>query len=94
MELRFFDDPAEFLDATGEYLAVEPVVSTVVATVAERINRERSAGVPWPTGVPCWFVAVVQDGEVVGAGMRTATFGAYPLFLLPMPDEAAASSHV
>ena len=89
MELRFFEDPGEFLDATGDYLAVQPVVSTVVATVAERINRDRAAGVPWPKGVPCWFVAVVQDGDVVGAGMRTATFGAYPLFLLPMSDEAA-----
>jgi GNAT superfamily N-acetyltransferase len=64
-------------------------VSTVVATVAERIVRERAAGIPWPVGVPCWFVAVLQDGDVVGAAMRTAPFGAYPLFLLPMPEDAA-----
>src|SRR6478735_4133135 len=89
MEMQFFDDPGEFLHATGQHLAEQPVMSTVVATVAERIVRERSAGIPWPDGVPCWFVAVLQDGEVVGVGMRTATFGAYPLFLLPMPDEAA-----
>jgi GNAT superfamily N-acetyltransferase len=89
MELHFFDDPGEFLHATGRHLAEQPVMSTVVATVAERIVRERSAGIPWPDGVPCWFVSVIQDGDVVGVGMRTATFGAYPLFLLPMPDEAA-----
>ena len=83
MELRFFDEPKEFLDVTGDYLARQPVVSTVVATVAERILRERTAGIPWPARVPCWFVAVL------GAAMRTAPFGAYPLFLLPMPEDAA-----
>ena len=89
MELRFFDDPTEFLAVTGDHLAERPVLSTVVSTVTERIARERAAGVPWPDGVPCWFVAVLEDNEVVGAAMRTAPFGAYPLFLLPMPDEAA-----
>jgi hypothetical protein len=89
MELRFFDEPQEFLDVTGGYLARQPVVSTVVATVAERIVHERAAGIPWPAGVPCWFVAVLQDGVAVGAAMRTAPFGAFPLFLLPMPEGAA-----
>ena len=89
MELRFFDEPREFLRVTGDFLARQPVVSTVVATMAERIIRERTAGIPWPVGVPCWFVAVLQDGDVLGAAMRTAPFGAYPLFLLPMPEDAA-----
>jgi GNAT superfamily N-acetyltransferase len=89
MELRFFDEPREFLHVAGDHLARQPVVSTVVATVAERIVRERTAGIPWPVGVPCWFVAVLQDGDVLGAAMRTAPFGAYPLFLLPMPEDAA-----
>jgi hypothetical protein len=30
-----------------------------------------------------------ESGAVRGAGMRTAPFAPYPLFLLPMPDEAA-----
>lgn len=89
MELRFFDDPREFLTVTGDHLAVQPVVSTVVTTVAERIARERATGVPWPDGFPCWFATVVEDGLVVGAAMRTAPFGSSPLFLLPMPDAAA-----
>jgi GNAT superfamily N-acetyltransferase len=89
MELRFFDDPQEFLDLAGDHLARQPVVSTVVATIAERIADERAAGIAWPVGVPCWFVAVLQDGDVVGAAMRTAPFGAHPLFMLPMPDDAA-----
>ena len=89
MELRFFDEPREFLRVTGDFLARQPVVSTVVATMAERIVGERTAGISWPVGVPCWFVAVLQDGDVLGAAMRTAPFGAYPLFLLPMPEDAA-----
>ena len=89
MELRFFDDPSEFLDVAGDHLARQPVLSTVVTTVAERVARERAAGIPWPEGVPCWFVAAIENGEAAGVAMRTATFGAYPLFLLPMPDGAA-----
>jgi hypothetical protein len=45
MGLRFFDEPKEFLDVTGSLLARQPVVSTVVATVAERIVREQTAGI-------------------------------------------------
>ncbi len=89
MELRLFDDPSEFLALAGDYLSAQPVVSTVVTTVAERIARERAAGVPWPDGVPCWFAAGLDGEVVVGAAMRTAPFGSYPLFLLPMPEDAA-----
>lgn len=89
MELRFFDDPAAFLDVAGERLAEMPVLSTVMAGVAHRIHEQREAGVPWPEGVPCWFAVVLDRGEIVGTAMRTAPFGEYPAYLLPMPDEAA-----
>jgi GNAT superfamily N-acetyltransferase len=89
MELRFFDHPADFLDVAGAHLAEQPVLSTVMAGVADRINDQRGAGVPWPDGVPCWFAVVLDgDGEVMGTAMRTATFGEYPAYLLPLPDEA------
>lgn len=89
MELRFFDHPADFLDVAGDCLAAQPVLSTVMAGVADRIRDQRDAGIPWPEGVPCWFVAVLDGHEVVGTAMRTATFGEFPAYLLPMPDEAA-----
>jgi GNAT superfamily N-acetyltransferase len=89
MELRFFDDPADFLDVAGETLAEQPVLSTVMAGVASRIRDQREAGIPWPEGAPCWFVAVLAGDEIVGTAMRTATFGEFPAYLLPMPDEAA-----
>lgn len=89
MELRFYDDPGEFLDVAGEYLAVEPVLSTVMAGVAWRIREQRAAGVPWPEGVPCWFAVFVDGGQVVAAAMRTATFGEFPAYLMPMSDDAA-----
>lgn len=89
MDLRFFDDPGTFLDVAGDHLAEQPVLSTVMAGVADRVHDQREAGVPWPEGVPCWFAAVLEGDEVVGTAMRTATFGDYPAYLLPMPDEAA-----
>jgi GNAT superfamily N-acetyltransferase len=89
MELRFFDDPADFLDVAGDRLAEQPVLSTVMAGVADRIRDQRDAGVPWPEGVPCWFAVVLDSDEIVGTAMRTATFGEFPAYLLPMPDEAA-----
>jgi hypothetical protein len=89
MELRFYDDPVPFLEVAGDYLAGQPVLSTVMAGVASRIRDRRSAGVSWPDGVPCWFAAFVDRGKVVASAMRTAPFGEYPAYLLPMSDDAA-----
>ena len=91
MELRFFDDPAAFLDVAGPHLAAEPVLSTVIAGHrASRIarparGRHRLAA----TDVPCWFAAVARRAARSSAtAMRTAPFAPHPLYLLPMPDEA------
>ena len=89
MELRFYDDPAEFLDVAGAHLAEQPVLSTVMAGVASRIRDQLASGVPWPDGVPCWFAAFVDRATVVATAMRTAPFGEYPAYLLPMSDDAA-----
>ncbi|MET1060942.1 MAG: GNAT family N-acetyltransferase [Nocardioides sp.] len=97
MDLEFFDDPAAFLAVAGAHLAEEPVVGTVVATVAEREARERLAcprydghrsAAAGATG-PHWYVAARDAGTIVGVAMRTAPFEPYPLFLLPMPEAAA-----
>src|SRR5215471_3589941 len=89
MELRFYDDPGEFLGVTGDHLAAQPVLSTVIASVATRVQDQRKAGVVWPAEVPCWFAAFVDAGVVVATAMRTAPFGEYPVFLMPMSDDAA-----
>jgi GNAT superfamily N-acetyltransferase len=89
MELRFFDDPLAFLEIAADHLAAQPVVSTVVAGVADKVLADRDAGIPWPDGVPCWFAVVLDGDEVVGAAMRTAKFGSYPAFLMPMAEEAS-----
>src|SRR4051794_16437289 len=89
MELRFYDDASAFLEVAGPHLAEEPVLCTVVSSVAGRIMEQREAGVPWPEGVPCWFAAFVDAGQVVSVAMRTAPFGEYPAYLLRMSDEAA-----
>src|SRR4051812_38885877 len=89
MDLRFFDDPVAFLDVAADHLAAQPVVSTVVSGVASRIASDLDAGVAWPEGVPRWFAVMLEDDEVIGAAMRTATFGSFPAYLLPMSDDAA-----
>lgn len=85
--LEFLSDPAVFLQAAGGHLADDPVVSTVVATIAARTAQEAASGVPLPAHD--WYVVARDSGRVVGTGMRTASFEPRPLYLLPMPDEAA-----
>jgi predicted GNAT family acetyltransferase len=71
------------------------VVSSVVTTIAERAVREDRDGVERDLPHRWWVVVRDELGEVVGAGMRTAPFAPYPLFLLPMPSDAAAAlAHV
>ena len=58
-----------------------------------RADRVRSAGgVRLAGGVPCWFAVVLDGDDVVGTAMRTAPFGAYPAYLMPMPDDAAVAA--
>ncbi|MGI5522492.1 GNAT family N-acetyltransferase [Micromonospora sp. CA-259024] len=90
LRLRFFTDPGEFLAAAGDYLGTDPVVSTVVTTVAHRLLSQRAEGISQPDR-NWWLVVSDDSGAVVGAGMRTAPYAPYPPFLLPMPDEAAVA---
>ena len=90
LRLELGGDPRAFLDAARDYLAAEPVVSTVVATSADRAISQQVAGLEqharnW------WLVVRDERDTVVGVGMRTAPFAPYPLFLLPMPDAAAVA---
>jgi GNAT superfamily N-acetyltransferase len=89
-ELTLLPDVQDFLDLAGEWLAADPVVSTVVAGTAHRVRDETAEGLAQPLGELLWWL-VVRDaaGAVVGAGMRTAPFPPFPPYLLPMPDEAA-----
>ncbi len=88
-EVAFVEDPAQFLERAGDTLAADPVVSTVVASVAARMARTTSSG---PLTPYSWF-AVITDpaGEIVGVAMRTAPFPPYPPYLLAMPDDAAVA---
>ena len=88
--LQICTDPDEFLAAAGEYLAADPVVSTVVTTIAHRLSAQQADGVA-PPDRDWWLVVRDESGAVVGAGMRAAPFAPYPPFLLPMPDEAAVA---
>jgi predicted GNAT family acetyltransferase len=87
--LEFFDGASRFLAAAGDWLADRPVESTVVATVAHRLQHAGDGPDP-AAGVPRWWLVVRSaGGQVVGAGMRTAPFAPHPPYLLSMPDAAA-----
>ena len=88
MQLELTDDPAAFLAATQEHLAADPVVTTVIASVTARMARDAArAEAPYRW----WAIARDDAGAVTGVGMRTAPFAPYPVYLLPMPDDAAAA---
>ena len=89
LRLQFCAGPGEFLAAAGDYLAADPVVSTVVTTVAHRLLSQQADGIAQPGRN--WWLVVRSASSVVGAGMRTAPFAPHPPFLLPMPDEAAVA---
>ncbi|MCK5928464.1 MAG: hypothetical protein KAG80_09750, partial [Nocardioides sp.] len=77
-------DPVAFLALAGEHLAADPVLSTVVSTTLGRAVDD-----PQVPEHPRWWAAVLDGEQVVGVGMRTAPFRPYPLYLLPMPEDAA-----
>jgi GNAT superfamily N-acetyltransferase len=93
--LEFHDDPAEFLKVARAHLAADPVLGTVVVTSADEQARRDREGAEHGLPHRWWLVVRNELGEVVGAAMRTAPFAPHPLFLLPMPSDAAAAlAHV
>jgi GNAT superfamily N-acetyltransferase len=88
--VAFTEDPGELLAVASGFLAEQPVVSTVLATITERAVRDDADGRPRPDH-PRWWVSVrdAADDRVVGVAMRTAPFVPYPMFVLPMPADAA-----
>ncbi len=86
--LDFLTDPREFLAAAGDHLAAQPVVSTVVSTVAH--TKVLDAEERHPHRADDWWLVVRDDaGQVLGVGMRTAPFAPRPAYLLSMPEDAA-----
>ena len=87
-DLNFYDDPAAFLRDVEDVLAQDPVVTTVVSTVTQRVAAADARGEPRGDHLH-WWVAVREGDRVVGVAMRTAPFGPYPLYVLPMPEQGA-----
>ncbi|MFR9780218.1 GNAT family N-acetyltransferase [Micromonospora sp. MS34] len=88
--LQFYREAGQFLAVAGDHLAADPVVSTVVTTVAHRLSARRDEGAA-QADRDWWLVVRDATGAVVGAGMRAAPFAPYPPYLLPMPDDAAVA---
>lgn len=100
--LEFMADPEAFLAAAGAHLAADPLLGTVVATVTAAIAAETASvaadsaqGSSSDLPFTRWWVVARHDrgrdadSPIAGVGMRTAPFAPYPLYVMPMPDEAA-----
>ncbi len=79
------EDPAAFLAEARHHLAADPVLTTVIGTVTERLAVHPARDVPYLW----WAIAYDERDEVAGVAMRTAPFAPYPAYVLPMPDDAA-----
>ena len=79
MDVRLLDSPAEFLAATTDLRAADPVRTNVIGSIAQGVingrHYERES----------WFVAE-NDGTVVGAATWTVP---HKLVVSPMPADAA-----
>lgn len=89
--VEFFTDPRAFVSEAAAHLAADPVINTVVATIAERMARrlDERGDLPDLGYEPWWAIARDEAGHVCGAAMRTAPAPIAALFVLPMPDDAA-----
>lgn len=86
-KVELTEDPTAFLRAADAHLAADPVITTVIASVTARIARGGGSEAPYQW----WAVARDDRGEVVGVAMRTAPFAPHPVYVLPMPDDAAVA---
>ncbi|HET7902039.1 MAG TPA: GNAT family N-acetyltransferase [Candidatus Nanopelagicales bacterium] len=82
MRTRLLDDPRDFLDATLELRAADPVRTNVIGSVAIGVVEGASYD------AESWFVVEDDAGAVVGAAVWTAP---YRLLASPMDDDAAHS---
>jgi len=87
--VEWFEEPQPFLDVADAWLATDPVVNTVIATVSHRMARTWEPDTP--VDHPRWWAVVREGSDLVGAAMGTAPFRPYPPYLLPMPDDAAVA---
>ncbi|MGB0102256.1 MAG: GNAT family N-acetyltransferase [Nocardioides sp.] len=85
--LEFTESPADVLAVAGGYLAADPVVTTVIASVTARLAVRPGAYGDLPYS--WWAVVRGEDQQVCGMAMRTAPFEPHPAYVLPMPDDAA-----
>ena len=86
--LAFTEDPAELLSTASELLAAEPVVSTVMSTFTERAGAREGRGEA-RAGAPLLVGERPRGRPGRGGGDAHRAVRPHPMFVLPMPDEAA-----
>ncbi|MFL5954403.1 MAG: GNAT family N-acetyltransferase [Gaiellaceae bacterium] len=87
MDVRRFDDPAEFFAHAAPFLERREAEHNLVLGLRNRLLRDRHAfGEADP-----WFAVAESAGEIVGAAFRTPP---HPLGLSVLEDEAAVDAFV
>lgn len=86
MEVTRFEDARAFLDRTAPFLAAEPVLTTVLGSVAARAATRPA---PPASAGPHWWATVEDDGAVAGVAMRVAPWFPHPVYVSAMPEAAA-----
>lgn len=87
----FIDEPTQVLAEAADFLAGEPVLTTVLATVTARAAADDAAGVPRDAKVPRWWcLARDSVGAVVGMAMRTTLGAPYPIYVIGLDGDRAA----
>jgi predicted GNAT family acetyltransferase len=83
MDVRAFDDVAQFARHAAKYLDVDPLSPSVIAVQMDGALRGSR-----PPGPQDTYWTLVDDGRVVGIAMHTPP---HSLFLARMPAEAAGA---
>lgn len=89
VRLTFCTSPQDFLSLADDFLAADPLLSTVVATVTTRLRDQLADGSSTADPRNWWVVVHDSSDRVVGAAMRTAPSPPYPPYLMPMPAAGA-----
>jgi predicted GNAT family acetyltransferase len=81
MKVELIASVDEFIATTSAFRAADPLRTNVIGSVALSVSTGRSTYDDYH-----WWVVRADDGDVVGAAIRTSPFN---MILAPMPFEAA-----
>jgi predicted GNAT family acetyltransferase len=83
MDVRRYEDPAEFRAAVSDFLGADPVRHTLALTVSNRFLE------PQPQALDPLMLSLHRGGELAGAALRTPP---WPLIVSALPIDGMAAA--